>query len=454
MGTSSPPSALPEIGSSIGGCRIVRLIGRGGMGAVYEAQQVALERRVAIKVLRLDIGAGDESLREQFLKEARLAAMLNHPNIVQIFNVGRENDVDYIVMEYVEGVTFKELLAKQPKFPFARLARIAQKVARGLAAAHKERIVHRDIKPENIMVTAAGEIKITDFGAASLAVNVENPKENIIGTPLYLAPEVILRQPIDGRADIYALGLMLYAAAAGAHPIAAKSIKLILKAQLYEPLPPLKDLRPELPGRFVKLMETLCAKRPHERCTSEELLKVLESNPDWEKESGEGLLSEAPAGPGAAADLSKPAEEGKKSILHARLLITRDGEKAAAPAPPRSNEAAGARNQVKAGGAAPKTDPRLNELCVQARFQLMKRSLKKAEELFNQALSLDPQSETALLGLARLCTDAGRADEAIAHLRQVLQKGNCDPKVILDSSHFSALKDHKEFRALLAEFSL
>ncbi len=453
MGTSSPPSVLPEIGSTIGGCRIVRLIGRGGMGAVYEGQQVALERRVAIKVLRLDICAGDESLREQFLKEARLAAKLNHPNIVQIFNVGRENDVDFIVMEYVEGVTFKELLAKQPKFPFARLARIAEKVARGLAAAHKEQIVHRDIKPENIMVTAAGEIKITDFGAASLAVNVENPKENIIGTPLYMAPEVILRQAIDGRADIYALGLLLYAAAAGAHPIAAKELKLILKAQLYEPLPPLKNLRPELPARFVKLIETLCAKNPHERCTSEQLLKVLESNPDWEKESGRGLLAEAPGGPAAAVDPLKPAEEGKKSILHARLLIDRDGEKPPTAAS-RSVEAAGARSEEKAGGTAPKTDPRLNELCVQARFQLMKRNSKKAEELFRQALSLDPQSETALLGLARLCTDAGRPDEAIANLRQVIEKGGCDPKVILESSHFSALKDHQGFRALLAEFSL
>src|SRR6266545_3889855 len=165
MGSTSPTTSI-EVGDAIGGCRIVRLIGHGGMGAVYEAQQVSLERRVAVKVIKHPKMIGHEAIRERLIREARLAAKLNHPNIVQVFDVGNDGPVQFIIMEFLEGITFKELLAKESKLPVGRLVQIAAQITRGLAAAHAERVVHRDIKPENILITSTGVVKITDFGAA------------------------------------------------------------------------------------------------------------------------------------------------------------------------------------------------------------------------------------------------------------------------------------------------
>ena len=277
-----------EIGETIGGCRIVNLIGRGGMGAVYEAHQVSLDRMVAVKIHKISDNADKDRSGTLFMKEARLVARLNNPNIVQIFDVGRQGDLLYMIIEYVEGVPLKDLLSKNPRFPIDRLYRVAGKVACGLEAAHKEKIVHKDIKPENVLLTSHGEVKIADFGAASFLLSEEDDKEDLIGTPLYMAPEVISRQPSDGRTDVYALGLMLYAAAAGSHPFRSRDVNEILRSQLRKSVEPLTGSRPELRPDFAALIEKLCSKKPHERLSAEELMGELERHPEWEQEASVG----------------------------------------------------------------------------------------------------------------------------------------------------------------------
>jgi len=528
------PSAI-HVGHVIGGCRIESLIGRGGMGAVYEAYQVSLQRKVAIKVLKTAENSAQEASQTKLIQEARLAAKLNHPNIVQIFDVGEERGIYFMIMEYVEGVTLKDLLRNQPVFPLDRLYRVALKVARGLSVAHENHVVHRDIKPENIMLTSSGEVKIMDFGAASFLLNEQNPKENLVGTPPYVAPEVIRREPSDGRADMYALGIMLHSSVTGVHPFPAKTAKEMLQAHLQLVPPPLRTLRPEIHEGLAQAIEKLCSKKPHERLSSEEFLDLLEVHPEWGKVASSQIARrnflklgdtssfvQRPAGPGPQPQSSIPppaapsapaspapkppssapqlpkADPGKKSILDAPLLRDRRGEGAppppssaplSPPTPPPSKAPSGSFRvdqpfrpiersalvlrgrdsyyieRAKELSPPPTAEPpgppgpqadelSVQELCVQARYKLMNKNSREAESLFRQALHLEPQNEEALLGLARLLTEESRYDEAVAELRTAFQGGKLDTKKILGSRYFLALRDKKEFRRLMAEYSL
>lgn len=446
-----------KLGETIGGCRLERFIGRGAMGEVYEARQVSLDRRVALKVAAPS--AADES-GARFLKEARLAARLNHPNIVQIFDVGQENErgLLYMILEFVDGVTLKEVLARDEKCPIDRLYRVALKAARGLAVAHREHIVHRDIKPENIMLTSYGDMKITDFGAASLLVGDDEAEGNLVGTPMYMAPEVILRSSSDGRADVYALGLILYETASGRRPFPYKQVKEILRAQLGQNLDPLEPQRSELDPAFAQLIERLCAKKPHERHSSEDLVEILEAHREWEKEwsppqptrtAASGEVSSLPPGPDAPAGgiLNAPLRIERRS--HREEVETLAREMSVLEEQKKKAEARRAREREAA--ARRESDPRVGKLCILARFQLMKKNWEQAESLLEEALRLEPNNEEALLSLARLLTDRNRYDEATAVLRKIVEGGNVDTRKILDSHHFDALRQHREFRRLMAK---
>ncbi len=479
MGIPSLTGLELTAGAIIGGCRIDRKIGRGAMGAVFECRQLSLDRRVAVKIFAR---AGDdpgERLRVQFIQEARLSAKLNHPNIVQVFDVGIDGEIHFIVMEYVEGVTLKEVLVGQPRLAIGTLLHVATQIARGLAAAHEAKIIHRDIKPENILLTARGDAKIADFGAGGFMMSADatSEKRGIIGTPAYLAPEVLLGEPVEGRADVYALGLLLYGAAAGAHPFPHKDMKRMLQAQVHDPVPPLINLRPELPPDLAKLIQRLCAKKPHERCSSQELLEILEEHGEWGRETGSAratapsaaLVASASAAASASASKSESASASvapsasppgsaappgpKKSILDVGLRRERSGP-AQAPraekgtAPP--SGAPGPKKDPFNLSNSPKTDPRLEELFIRARFQLMKKDLRGAEHGFRAALVIDPVNDTALLGLARLYTEQSRFPEAIEELRKAMELGRVEPRRILDAPHFQALKGNKEFICLMA----
>jgi serine/threonine protein kinase len=209
-------------GTTIGPYRIERDIGRGGMGVVYLAEDVRLERRVALKALPPEVAANPE-LRQRLRREARAAATIAHPAVATVYALEEIDEQLFIASEYVDGETLRSSIARGPMQP-ARLHGIAIQIGRALCAAHEAGVVHRDLKPENVLLTAAGDVKVVDFGIAYVEGR-EGTKLTragaMLGTPAYMAPEQLLGTPVDGRADIYAFGVLLNELATGHHPLAA-----------------------------------------------------------------------------------------------------------------------------------------------------------------------------------------------------------------------------------------
>src|SRR5687767_7721875 len=205
------------LGQIIGNYRITRLIGAGGMGKVYAASQPSIGARVAIKVLSADL-AGDQELVERFFAEARAVNLIRHENIVNILDLARLADGrPYIVMEFLDGSPLAGLLSQLGQIPLGTLARWTLEVLAGLGAAHAKSVVHRDLKPDNIFITRHGRAKILDFGVAKLASEQRDGVSrtragSLLGTPHYMSPEQAQSLPTDARADIYAVGVILYEA--------------------------------------------------------------------------------------------------------------------------------------------------------------------------------------------------------------------------------------------------
>ncbi len=200
----------PMIGRLVDGRYQVRSrIARGGMATVYLATDLRLERRVAIKVMHGHL-ADDESFKQRFIQEARSAARLAHPNVVNVFDQGQDADSAYLVMEYLPGITLRDLLQEYGSLTPEQTLDISEAVLSGLAAAHKAGIVHRDLKPENVLLADDGRIKIGDFGLARAATANTATGAALLGTVAYLSPELVTRGIADTRSDIYAVGIMMY----------------------------------------------------------------------------------------------------------------------------------------------------------------------------------------------------------------------------------------------------
>ena len=225
---------------------ILRLLGRGGMGVVFLAHDLMLERQVAIKVLPTEM-TGDPQLITRFQQEAKTAAKLDHPNIIPIYRVDSEDGLVYIVMKYVSGQSLEELLAEGP-LPLAQVRHILREAALALGHAHRRRIVHRDVKPANIMVDDDGRVILTDFGISKAVHSGSQPTGSgtIIGTPHYMAPEQARGQGVDGRTDQYALAVVGHRVLTGKPPFDGDAHS-ILYQHVFEPPPSLLALRPDTP---------------------------------------------------------------------------------------------------------------------------------------------------------------------------------------------------------------
>ena len=225
---------------------ITRLLGRGGMAVVFLANDLVLERQVAIKVLPPDM-TRDAQLVARFQQEARTAARLDHPNIIPIYRVESEGGLVYIVMKYVSGQSLEELLARGP-LPIARVRHVLREAAMALGHAHRRRIVHRDVKPANIMVDDEGRVILTDFGISKAAQDTTQltGTGTIIGTPHYMAPEQARGQDVDGRADQYALAIVGHRVLTGKVPFDGPPHS-ILYQQVFEPPPAVLERRPDTP---------------------------------------------------------------------------------------------------------------------------------------------------------------------------------------------------------------
>src|SRR5437868_5780593 len=249
------------IGAAIGGYRIEALIGHGSMGTVYSAQDVQLERRVALKVLTPEL-ARDERFRDRFLRESKLAASLEHPHIVPIYAAGEVDGVLYLAMRYVDGRDLAGLLSSLGRLEAERTLAIIQHVAEALDAAHARDLVHRDVKPANILLATGDYAFLCDFGLAKHASTVSSLTGNraILGTVDYLAPEQIEGRAVDGRVDVYALGCVLYECLVGEPPHRRENELAALLAHVNDPPPTPSDRRPDLPGAFDEVVVTALAK--------------------------------------------------------------------------------------------------------------------------------------------------------------------------------------------------
>ena len=264
----------------IGRYEILDKLGEGAMGTVYRARDPLIERTVAIKTIPLVLPEEEKRLFEdRFLREAKSAGKLSHPNIVTIYDVGETDDVAYIAMEYLEGPSLRELLRKHGRLPPQLAVETALQMAEAIAFAHDHGIVHRDVKPPNVIVLSnRGTVKLTDFGIAHLMSSNETRAGMLMGSPRYMSPEQVQGQPIDGRSDIFSLGVVLHEMLTGRPVFGGEELHGILFRIVNEPVPPVSSLRPGLPAELDTIVSRCLAKRPEERYAyAGELAEALRS---------------------------------------------------------------------------------------------------------------------------------------------------------------------------------
>ena len=255
----------------LGRYEVVRELGKGAMGIVYLAKDPLIGRLVALKTIRPSAHADDEDTREfqqRFAREAQAAGNLNHPAIVTVHDIGQDETtgVSFIAMEYVEGQNLKEVLAQGRPLSFEQAADIIAQVAEGLDFAHAKGIVHRDVKPANIILIEGNRAKITDFGIAKITSGANlTTTGQFLGTPNYMAPEQIKGTPVDGRSDIFSLGICLYECLTHRKPFGGDSLTSISYKIVHEPFPPLHDANPTIPEGFVDVVTHCLAKDPSKR---------------------------------------------------------------------------------------------------------------------------------------------------------------------------------------------
>jgi len=258
-------------GRQLGDLQVIRRLGRGAMAEVYLAYQPRLQRQVAVKVLKPEL-ARDQAYLKRFQREARAAASLVHACIVQIYHVGFDDELHYIVQEYVQGHNLLGWIARHGAPDFAHAMAIIRQMAAALAKAGEQGVVHRDIKPENILITEAGEVKIADFGLARCAQETGATELTQIGmtmgTPLYMSPEQVEGRPLDPRSDLYSFGVTCYHLLAGEPPFQAETALGVAVQHIKSQPKPLESVRPDLPPALCRLVHKLLSKDRQRRCQS------------------------------------------------------------------------------------------------------------------------------------------------------------------------------------------
>jgi serine/threonine protein kinase len=257
--------------SKLGRYAIQSELGRGAMGVVYKATDTALERTVAVKTVNMALERdGAEKYEARFYQEARAAGSLNHPNIVTVYDVGKEGNVAYMAMEFIEGQELRSLLAEGRALPVSHAVSIAAQVAEGLAYAHQHGVVHRDIKPANIMVLSDGPVKITDFGIARMRASNDELTQSgmMLGSPKYMSPEQVIGKRADHRSDIFSLGVILYETLTGSAPFSGENVTALMY-QIVNFAPPAPSaVNPAVPELLNFIVAKMLAKPLEERYPS------------------------------------------------------------------------------------------------------------------------------------------------------------------------------------------
>src|SRR5258705_90100 len=262
----APDGLLLDFQAAVAGrYSLERELGRGGMGVVYLAREVRLDRLVAIKLLPPSKTA-DPRLRERFLREARTAAKLSHPNVIPIHAVEEIGAFVFFAMAYVEGETLTERVRRRGPLAPSDAARVLRDVAWALAYAHGQGVIHRDVKPDNILLETNGRVLVADFGIASVVAGAAGlTSEEVIGTPAFMSPEQALGEVVDARSDLYSLGLLGCFGLSGTLPFEGEKATEVLAKQVREPAPPLASVAPGVPRRIAQAIDRCLAKDREDR---------------------------------------------------------------------------------------------------------------------------------------------------------------------------------------------
>ncbi|MBI3271544.1 MAG: protein kinase [Planctomycetes bacterium] len=356
----------PMIGMTLGGVKIKKELGAGGMGAVFLGHHEALDKDVAVKLLSPAM-ANDKQYTERFMREARTAAKVEHPNIVQVFNVGKEGDKYFLIMQFIDGQSLEDMVRQRRRLPLLEATRMVKDATKALDAAHKKGIIHRDIKPDNIMITKDGVVKVTDFGLARAAEGESQVSMagQVLGTPYYMAPEQCEGRKVDGRADIYSMGVTYFHLLTGAWPFTGEGTMAILMKHMRDPIPEIRTLVPELPESVSRVMQRALAKKLEQRYqTADEMVRDLESiehsavglvmaSEVGRPAPGSGLYTLPPPNPGSSPMLSQPSGAGTSTPLPLTTPGQTSGLAPSMAAPGSGLLPPGATTGVRASGYAP-----------------------------------------------------------------------------------------------------
>jgi len=257
---------MSESAPKLGKYELLRELGRGAMGVVYEAFDPSIERFVALKTIRRDQleGAEAQDMIGRFQREAKAAGRLNHPNIVSIYDFGEDGGTSFIAMELVSGRELKSYFADKERFSIAEVVRVMSQLLDALEYSHSYGVVHRDIKPANIIILADGKIKVADFGIARIETSQYTQAGTVLGTPAYMSPEQFMGQTVDRRSDVFSAGVVLYEFLAGERPFTGTATTIMHKVLMEEPLPP-SMLNVQVPKPFDAVVKKALAKRPEDR---------------------------------------------------------------------------------------------------------------------------------------------------------------------------------------------
>ncbi|HWK27783.1 MAG TPA: protein kinase [Solirubrobacter sp.] len=306
-----------EPGDVFAGHRIEAVAGRGGMGVVYRATQLALDRTVALKVIAPGL-LEDQNVRHRFVRESKVAASIDHPNVIPIYYAGQENGVAYIAMRYVAGDDVRSLVRREGPLPPQRAAAIVAQIGSALDDAHAAGLVHRDVKPANVLIATGDHVYLTDFGLTKHALSVAGTTKpgHWVGTLDYVAPEQIRGERVDARADVYALGCVLFFTLTGQVPFKRDGDEARLWAHLSEPPPKPSSLDPEIPKAFDDVIERALAKDPEDRYPSAGDLgrAALAAATNRRPDETERLVAKGAAAPIEAATVTaaRPQDQTKR----------------------------------------------------------------------------------------------------------------------------------------------
>ena len=364
-----PPQGPNELGW-LGHYRVERLLGRGGMGMVFQAVDIKLQRSVALKVMKPEVSK-DNEFRQRFLREARATAAIKSDHIVMIHQVDQQDDVPFLAMEFLQGVPLNRWLDDHPKPAVAVILRLAIGITDGLAAAHERQLIHRDIKPANIWVEQPGDrIKILDFGLARGTRDESGLTETglVLGTPEYMAPEQAEGAKVDERCDLFSLGCVLYQLGGGGQKaFSGSNTMAVLKAVALKEPTPLQDLNPDLPPAYCELVTRLLAKDPAKRPPSArsvlDALRQIAADPAYAAECLPGTPSGtrvmAFKSPGQSSRSLWFVMAGCLLALGAAVFFSRDMlfPRGAAPQGPRPTAQGVAENEIVLGLSAPFSGP-------------------------------------------------------------------------------------------------